>query len=217
MSSRIPFSVLTAIVLSGSIAFGGAIGIMSAPAVAPPSAAAGRVAPQSAVANVRLPSGATNYKAEAPPFTPSAAAAVPQRQGVGARSITLGTAGPCPQHADEADLRSHNCYINVEGRTVHSPSATWTGSIPIGATALCSDGTGSFSEHHIGTCSYHGGVARWISTLADNTSPINVSRPPNLTGYGQISNITALPKTVLVNGYFRSNGTYVRPHYRSHR
>jgi hypothetical protein len=33
--------------------------------------------------------------------------------------------------------------------------------------------------------------------------------------YGDISNITGLPKTVPVNGYFRSDGTYVRGYYRS--
>lgn len=30
-----------------------------------------------------------------------------------------------------------------------------------GATALCNDGTLSFSAHHQGTCSHHGGVAQW--------------------------------------------------------
>lgn len=30
-----------------------------------------------------------------------------------------------------------------------------------GATAKCADGTYSFSAHHSGTCSHHGGVAVW--------------------------------------------------------
>lgn len=33
---------------------------------------------------------------------------------------------------------------------------------PIGATARCRDGSYSFSQHHQGTCSYHGGVAEWL-------------------------------------------------------
>jgi hypothetical protein len=33
--------------------------------------------------------------------------------------------------------------------------------------------------------------------------------------YGDISNITGLPKTTFVNGYFRSNGTYVGSYFRS--
>src|SRR5215471_7136504 len=36
------------------------------------------------------------------------------------------------------------------------------GSVPAGASAKCSDGTYSFSQHHSGTCSHHGGVAQWL-------------------------------------------------------
>lgn len=34
---------------------------------------------------------------------------------------------------------------------------------PPGATALCRDGTYSFSKHRSGSCSHHGGVARWLT------------------------------------------------------
>ncbi len=34
---------------------------------------------------------------------------------------------------------------------------------PAGATALCGDGTYSFSKTRSGTCSYHGGVTRWLN------------------------------------------------------
>jgi hypothetical protein len=34
---------------------------------------------------------------------------------------------------------------------------------PPGATAICRDGTYSFSQHRSGTCSHHGGVARWLT------------------------------------------------------
>lgn len=33
--------------------------------------------------------------------------------------------------------------------------------------------------------------------------------------FGDISGVTGNPKTVYVDGYYRKNGTYVRPHYRS--
>lgn len=33
---------------------------------------------------------------------------------------------------------------------------------PAGATAQCRDGSYSFSQHRRGTCSHHGGVARWL-------------------------------------------------------
>jgi hypothetical protein len=36
-----------------------------------------------------------------------------------------------------------------------------------GATAICSDGTCSYSAHRRGTCSHHGGVRQWVN------------RPPN--------------------------------------
>ena len=50
-------------------------------------------------------------------------------------------------------------YINVSGHQVHRPVA---GARPAGATAQCRDTTWSFSEHHRGACSHHGGVASWL-------------------------------------------------------
>jgi hypothetical protein len=50
-----------------------------------------------------------------------------------------------------------NYYKNVNGVCVHRPSRD-----PRGATAKCRDGTYSYSRHASGTCSHHGGVARWI-------------------------------------------------------
>jgi hypothetical protein len=43
------------------------------------------------------------------------------------------------------------------------PSPTTAPSPPAGETALCNDGTYSFSEHRSGTCSHHGGVAQWLA------------------------------------------------------
>lgn len=50
-------------------------------------------------------------------------------------------------------------YTNSYGNRVQSP--TYYDSRPAGATALCRDGTYSFSQSRRGTCSHHGGVARW--------------------------------------------------------
>lgn len=36
-------------------------------------------------------------------------------------------------------------------------------------------------------------------------------------GYGQISRETGLPRTNYVQGYYRADGTYVQPYYRSQR
>lgn len=51
-------------------------------------------------------------------------------------------------------------YTNSYGNRVQSP--TRYSSRPAGATALCRDGTYSFSKSRRGTCSHHGGVARWF-------------------------------------------------------
>ncbi len=58
-------------------------------------------------------------------------------------------------------LSNSNGYSNVNGSSVHSPSYSSNG-IPAGASAVCGDGTYSFSMHHSGTCSHHGGVSQWL-------------------------------------------------------
>jgi Protein of unknown function (DUF3761) len=63
---------------------------------------------------------------------------------------------------DEANLSNHNTYTNRDGNTVHAPARSPSGKAPQGATARCRDGTYSFSQHHRGTCSGHGGVADWL-------------------------------------------------------
>ena len=49
-------------------------------------------------------------------------------------------------------------YVNSQGNTVCRPSSSNTS----GATAICKDGTYSYSQSKRGTCSRHGGVARWL-------------------------------------------------------
>ncbi|GJH30224.1 DUF3761 domain-containing protein [Caballeronia novacaledonica] len=62
---------------------------------------------------------------------------------------------------DESDLDNHGHYVNHDGNVIHSPAHTRSGTVPTGATAQCRDGSYSFSQHHSGTCSRHGGVASW--------------------------------------------------------
>jgi hypothetical protein len=57
-------------------------------------------------------------------------------------------------------LSNDRYYTNSNGQQVHS-TAYSPGGVPAGATALCGDGTYSFSQHRSGTCSHHGGVAQW--------------------------------------------------------
>jgi hypothetical protein len=42
-------------------------------------------------------------------------------------------------------------------------------SVPAGATAECRDGSYSFSQHHSGTCSRHGGVAVFLTASSGST------------------------------------------------
>lgn len=60
-----------------------------------------------------------------------------------------------------SDLSNDRYYTNSDGNEVHSPAYSDNGSVPAGASAQCSDGTYSFSQHRSGTCSHHGGVAVW--------------------------------------------------------
>lgn len=70
---------------------------------------------------------------------------------------------PATTQPDESQLVEHGHYVNKSGQDVHSPAHTKTGAPPTGATAKCRDGTYSFSQHHSGTCSHHGGVAGWLN------------------------------------------------------
>ena len=72
------------------------------------------------------------------------------------------TVGPAPATPQEPQLVEHGHYTNRSGAVVHSPAHTVTGHAPAGASAKCRDGTFSFSQHHQGTCSHHGGVAAWL-------------------------------------------------------
>lgn len=46
--------------------------------------------------------------------------------------------------------------------TTQSQSPIQSSSVPAGATAICKDGSYSFSTSHSGTCSHHGGVVNWL-------------------------------------------------------
>jgi hypothetical protein len=57
-----------------------------------------------------------------------------------------------------------------------APLAPAVAAAPPGATARCADGTYSFSQHHSGTCSHHGGVALWLD--GTGTGPAPAPTPP---------------------------------------
>lgn len=60
-----------------------------------------------------------------------------------------------------ASSSSSDYYTNSRGARVRKPTFSESGP-PAGATAQCRDGSYSFSQSRRGTCSHHGGVARWL-------------------------------------------------------
>jgi len=80
---------------------------------------------------------------------PSDAQQQPQQS---AQSVTSGS----------TTLIEQGSYVNRDGYSVHKPAHTISGAVPAGATAQCRDASYSFSMNHRGTCSHHGGVARWL-------------------------------------------------------
>ena len=64
-------------------------------------------------------------------------------------------------------------YENSDGLCIPDPSSGGVpggasgimgGGAPRGATAVCQDGDYSYSTHHSGTCSGHGGVSQWLTS-----------------------------------------------------
>ena len=66
---------------------------------------------------------------------------------------------PQVKHAP-ANCTNNGTYVNSRGETVKRPESCL--SAPKEATAQCRDGTYSFSQSRRGTCSHHGGVAKWL-------------------------------------------------------
>ncbi|MRH87011.1 DUF3761 domain-containing protein [Nocardia sp. SYP-A9097] len=95
---------------------------------------------------------------------PSAIAplALPQRPIPAAPPVVVTTTDAPQPDSPPAPVAScgPGYYTNSSGDCVHDPASA--PAAPSGATALCGDGTYSFSQHRSGTCSHHGGVQRWL-------------------------------------------------------
>ena len=66
---------------------------------------------------------------------------------------------PTTSQDQSQGLSNDNYYENSAGNEVHSPA--YSNTVPAGASAVCGDGTYSFSQSRRGTCSHHG-VAQWL-------------------------------------------------------
>lgn len=75
--------------------------------------------------------------------------------------------GSCKLFAPEE--LAHGTYTNRDGCEVPRPEQLKGPGCakPQDATARCRDGDWSYSQHRQGTCSYHRGVACWISASHD--------------------------------------------------
>jgi hypothetical protein len=85
---------------------------------------------------------------------------VSQSQSVSSsNSDSTATTKPKPDPG-KASCTNNGTYVNSKGQTVNRPENC--SNAPKGATAQCHDGTYSFSQSRRGTCSRHGGVAKWL-------------------------------------------------------
>ncbi|MFI5587865.1 DUF3761 domain-containing protein [Amycolatopsis sp. NPDC051758] len=95
------------------------------------------------------------------PATTSAAPVATTPQAVVPPPKTTVPKPKAPKTTVQAAPKPAECgadyYRNSDGNCVHRPSDN-----PAGATALCKDGSYSYSQHRSGTCSGHGGVRTWL-------------------------------------------------------
>jgi|SRR5579872_2270371 hypothetical protein len=68
--------------------------------------------------------------------------------------------GAARNESPKTKCTDNGTYVNSKGQTVQRPENC--SAPPKGATAQCRDGTYSFSKSRRGTCSHHGGVAKWL-------------------------------------------------------
>jgi hypothetical protein len=69
---------------------------------------------------------------------------------------------PSPTSASTTPSCQSGWYVNTYGSCIPGPSPDPNLPVPAGPTAICADGTYSYSQTHSGTCSYHGGVSTWL-------------------------------------------------------
>lgn len=70
---------------------------------------------------------------------------------------------PAPTPKEEAPASAGGS--TTTGGTTATGGSGSTGGSHSGASAVCNDGSTSYSAHRRGTCSHHGGVAQWLKDL----------------------------------------------------
>jgi hypothetical protein len=77
-----------------------------------------------------------------------------------ASRTSSGSPTPTTSKPAQPNCTNNGTYVNSKGQTVPRPENC--AGPPKGATAQCRDGSYSFSQSRRGTCSHHGGVAKWL-------------------------------------------------------
>lgn len=73
-----------------------------------------------------------------------------------------GTATAAPAAAPAPMMAAKPAKAAKPAMAASAPAMAPTGAAPAGATGLCKDGTYTMSKTHSGSCSHHGGVAKWL-------------------------------------------------------
>src|SRR5258708_1876857 len=85
---------------------------------------------------------------------------VAQTQSTSQPSTNSPAASSTKPNTGKVNCTNNGTYVNSKGQTVERPENC--SGPPRGATAQCRDGSYSFSRSRRGTCSHHGGVAKWL-------------------------------------------------------
>jgi len=158
------------IVAAGALAVGCGAAPVPSPAGDPPAVVSSSPAAESSPAS-SVP--ASTPVTSAPPATtavaPDPAPATEAKPLVEAKTPAAPKTQPAPRTQPKAAAPKvtpppaapagcgDDYYRNSSGNCVHNPSSN-----PSGASAVCKDGSFSYSQHRSGTCSGHGGVRTWL-------------------------------------------------------
>ncbi len=87
----------------------------------------------------------------------------PQIQGVKTQAqIGQSSNSPSNDHFNYTTTVPTHSSPSIYYSTPKPSSKMYSPPVTSGATAICNDGTYSYSQNRRGTCSHHGGVAQWL-------------------------------------------------------
>ncbi|MEU0505765.1 DUF3761 domain-containing protein [Nocardia sp. NPDC005998] len=148
------------------IVFVGAFALLLGGCASPPSGPGLVAATTSTVAKTTsaptTPKPAMTTPAPTPPITTTTASPPAAAAPVAPEPIASPTTAYQPPAAavPAQPICGDDSYLNSDNQCVHRPQSA--PAAPPGATARCTDGTYSYSQHRSGTCSHHGGVSAWL-------------------------------------------------------